>query len=76
VLTVRTRDGEALVEKVLTNRGGPERSLTVEELATKFRDNARRALKEDSVALIEDVIGRLDALSSVAEVLVPAGEAK
>lgn len=46
VVTLTTTSGETLVEKVLTNRGGPARPLSDDELATKFRDN---------------VAGRLDA---------------
>jgi 2-methylcitrate dehydratase PrpD len=76
VLTVRMGDGRTLVEKVLANRGGPERPLSTQELATKFRDNALRALKDDSVAFIENAAAKLEDLSSVAELLIPTGEAK
>ena len=38
-----------LDEEVLTNRGGPERPLIDDELATKFRDNAARGLDHDDV---------------------------
>jgi 2-methylcitrate dehydratase PrpD len=76
VLTVRTRDGRELVERVLVNRGGPDRPLETEELTAKFRDNAGRSLGEEAVALIEDAASRLDQLDSAAELLIPAGEAK
>jgi 2-methylcitrate dehydratase PrpD len=73
VLTIRTRTGSLLTEKVLTNRGGPDRPLSDEELAIKFTDNALRALAPDSVAEIEDAAKRLDVLESLNELLAPTG---
>src|SRR5690606_13617547 len=52
ILEVRTDGGETLVERVLVNRGGPDDPLSDDELATKFADNARRALPDDRVAAI------------------------
>uniref|UniRef100_UPI000DE1FA73 MmgE/PrpD family protein n=1 Tax=Nonomuraea lactucae TaxID=2249762 RepID=UPI000DE1FA73 len=49
VLRVRTRDGDTLEHRVDSSRGGPERPLTAEELAVKFRANAARALPPDQV---------------------------
>lgn len=37
---VRTRDGRELEERVLTNRGGPQRPLSRRELVAKLDDNA------------------------------------
>jgi 2-methylcitrate dehydratase PrpD len=76
VLTVRTRDGRELTEKVAANRGGPERPLTDAEVVTKFRDNAIRSLGEQGVADIEDACARLDRLEAIGELLAPASEAK
>jgi 2-methylcitrate dehydratase PrpD len=53
VVRVRLRDGTELEERVLTTRGGPERPLTFDELATKFRDNATRGLDDDDVAQLQ-----------------------
>jgi 2-methylcitrate dehydratase PrpD len=75
VLTVRTRSGEQ-EERVLLNRGGPDRPLTTEELTLKFRDNAGRSLGEEAVALIEEAAARLEELESAGDLLIPAGEAK
>ena len=71
VLAIKTKTGTVLTEKVLTNRGGPERPLSDEELAIKFRDNALRVLPSDSVAEIEDAAKRLDVLESLDELLAP-----
>jgi 2-methylcitrate dehydratase PrpD len=40
VVQVRTRTGEVLEERVMTNRGGPDRPLSRQELAAKLADNA------------------------------------
>lgn len=47
VLTAELHDGRTVVEEVLTTRGGPERPLSFTELATKFHDNAARALSRE-----------------------------
>ncbi|MEU8105909.1 MmgE/PrpD family protein [Nonomuraea muscovyensis] len=49
VLRVRLRGGALLEHRVDSSRGGPERPLTREELAVKFRANAGRALPADQV---------------------------
>ncbi|MGH1564953.1 MmgE/PrpD family protein [Mumia sp. DW29H23] len=69
VVTLRTTSGEVVVEEVLTNRGGPERPLTDDELACKFRDNvAGRVGTADADAVRHDVLA-LDALPRVDDVL-------
>ena len=59
-----------IVEEVLTNRGGPQRPLVVEELAMKFRDNVRAALRRGRRRGARPCAG-LDQLPSVAPVLGP-----
>lgn len=71
VLRVRTRDGRDHVERVLTNRGGPQRPLSFAELATKFTDNARRMLPETTVICTQDAVGRLEKVSDLSELLAP-----
>ncbi|MBW9208450.1 MmgE/PrpD family protein [Mumia sp. zg.B21] len=69
VVTLRTTSGEVLVEEVLTNRGGPQRPLSDDELARKFRDNvAGRVSEEDADAVRADVLD-LDSLAGVDGVL-------
>ena len=67
VLRVRTHDGGQLVEEVLTNRGGPERPLSYQELTTKFRDNAGRLLDAEVVEGIHRTVARLDTLDAVGD---------
>ena len=71
VLRLRTTDGRDLVEKVLVNRGGPERPLTYDELATKFRDNASRVLDDGSVQHIQDRVAHFEDLDELGTLLGP-----
>jgi len=71
VLRVRTTDGRELVEKVLTTRGGPQRPLSLDELATKFADNAGRLLDDDQVRTVRAACVGLDTLDQVDAVLDP-----
>ncbi len=50
VVDVWTRGGSHLTERVMANRGGPQRPLSDDELMVKFRENATRYLDERSVA--------------------------
>lgn len=72
VLTVTTTDGRTLTEKVLTNRGGPDRPLTNDELAMKFRDNAGRLLDPAAMAQVEQAVRRLDELTEISSLLAIA----
>src|SRR5579875_46015 len=71
VLRVRTRDGRELVEEVFANRGGPDRPLSYEELAVKFRGNVGRRLNAAAAEEIQDRVARLDRLTDMAELLGP-----
>jgi 2-methylcitrate dehydratase PrpD len=71
VLHARLHDGRELVEEVLANRGGPQRPLSYDELATKFVDNARRHLPPEVVARTGDAVRRLDQFDDLATVLSP-----
>ncbi|GAB3037636.1 MmgE/PrpD family protein [Parafrigoribacterium mesophilum] len=73
VLRVRTTDGRDLVERVLSNRGGPQRPLSFEELGTKFRDNASRVLDADSVDRVRHGVARLEDLGDLTALLEPLG---
>jgi 2-methylcitrate dehydratase PrpD len=59
VVTVRLSDGRVLVEEVLTNRGGPDRPLTEDELTQKFLSNATRALPEETALQLAEALRRL-----------------
>jgi 2-methylcitrate dehydratase PrpD len=71
VLRVRLRNGEELVEEVMTNRGGPDRPLSYDELATKFNDNARRMLVPEIVAHVELLVEQLEELDDIGRLLAP-----
>jgi 2-methylcitrate dehydratase PrpD len=69
VLRVRLRDGRTLEHRVDSSRGGPGHPLTEEELAVKFRDNARRALPGERVDAIVAACRGLPAATSLAPLL-------
>jgi 2-methylcitrate dehydratase PrpD len=69
VLTVTLADGSEIVERVTTNRGGPDRPLSQGELALKFRLNASQALEPDRVESLESAILNLDSAESVEGVM-------
>lgn len=71
VLRVRTTGGHEMEEQVLENRGGPGRPLSFGELATKFRDNASRQLRAQTVAQVEDLVSQMDQLPDVTQLLTP-----
>jgi Uncharacterized protein involved in propionate catabolism len=73
VLTVVTRDGRELTERVMANRGGPARPLDDAELARKFTDNAGRRLDPHAVESIRTAIETLDQQPTVGPCLAPAG---
>lgn len=79
VLTARLNDGSTVVEEVLANRGGPQRPLSYEELAAKFRDNCAGLLQATAVEQVLSTAARLEAVDDLAELLdpltFPAGDA-
>lgn len=74
VLTVDTVDGRRLVEKVLTNRGGPDRPLSDAELATKFRDNATRAVPGEVADALAGTVRRMAELADGNQLLAPLSD--
>ena len=61
VLRARTHAGELIEERVDVNRGGPGAPLTDEELMTKFRINAARAVDDERAERIaRQVLGLPD----------------
>ncbi len=73
IVTVETRDGRTLTEEVLTNRGGPGRPLTFDELGVKFTDNAARQLPEADIIALRDTCGRVDMLADIGELVADLG---
>lgn len=64
IVTVRTADGRTWREEVLTNRGGPQRPLSDQELAAKFRDNVADRIEP---AIADEVIDAVLGLDDVAD---------
>ena len=71
VVTLTTTSGEVLVEKVLTNRGGPARPLSDDELATKFRDNVAGRLDADAADAVRRAALGLHDAADVTDLLSP-----
>lgn len=71
VLTAKLTSGEEVTEAVLANRGGPDRPLTADELATKFRDNAERTFPPSAVDTVRQLVERLPDLDDVNSLLEP-----
>jgi 2-methylcitrate dehydratase PrpD len=67
VVRVRTKGGAVLEHRVDSSRGGPGNPLSREELLTKFRLNAARALPEDRVG---ELARTVDSLADAPDVRV------
>ncbi len=73
VLTIRLKNGEVLVEKVLANRGGPGNPLSFAELKIKFLANAGRRLSAVAAHALAASIARMEevALADLLEQTLP-----
>jgi len=70
ILTVGLRSGSELSERISVNRGGPDRPLSADELATKFRLNAGQHLPERKVGELESALWGLADAPAVSDVLL------
>jgi 2-methylcitrate dehydratase PrpD len=68
VVTAELADGTTETAEVLVNRGGPQRPLSDDELAVKFRENVQAHLADPTK--VEDRLRALRTLPSVAELMV------
>lgn len=71
VVVVTTTDGRTLTQEVLANRGGPQRPLSDDELATKFAVNVTGLVPDGVAAAVTDAVHRLHELPDVHPLLVP-----
>ena len=70
VLRVTTKGGTVLEHRVDSSRGGPEHPLSREDLLTKFRLNASRALADEQVSDLVEAVTRLaDGIGAASGVL-------
>ncbi|HET8616162.1 MAG TPA: MmgE/PrpD family protein [Actinomycetales bacterium] len=65
--------GSTWVEEVLVNRGGPDRPLSSDELAAKFRDNVQGRLAGGDALRVQTSCSDLGALGTVRELTEPLG---
>ncbi|GGO73064.1 MmgE/PrpD family protein [Nocardioides deserti] len=65
VVRAELTDGSERVVEVLTNRGGPQRPLTDDELAVKFRENVAGHLAPDAIETVEAGLRDLRGLGSI-----------
>ncbi len=72
IVRLTTVSGEVFEERVMSNRGGPSRPLSREDLRVKFSGNARRALPERAVADLGDAILEMGASRKVSDLMVLA----
>ena len=75
-VTVLARDGRRFERRVDEPYGAPANPMTDGDLRAKFRDLATPVLGTEATAEVEEMVGRLDGLDSVApliEALSPAG---
>jgi len=62
------RDGGALEAREESQRGGPDRPITPDEVIEKFRDNASRLLSPDRVAALEQAVLGLERAADVSAI--------
>ncbi len=72
-LQVTTTDGSQHQCDVLTNRGGPERPLSVDELARKFSDNVEELLPPAAIEQLTEGLASFTTVPSITSVLSPLG---
>jgi 2-methylcitrate dehydratase PrpD len=75
VLTARLTDGREVVHEVLATRGGPQRPLSFDELAAKFRDNATRTMTAESSEALARACHELETCTDLSSLLRPLTEA-
>jgi 2-methylcitrate dehydratase PrpD len=74
VVTLRTTSGEEIVEAVLTNRGGPQRPLSDDELTLKFTDNVAGRLTDDVIESVRSEILNLHRATDIGSALKPLSQ--
>jgi len=72
IVRLTTVAGEVFEERVMSNRGGPSRPLSRDELRVKFTGNARRTLPERAVADLGDALLGMEASRKVSDLMVLA----
>ena len=73
IVRLTTLKGEVIEERVMSNRGGPARPLSRDELLVKFRGNARRVIAEGAANDLGDAILGMDERRKVVELMSLTG---
>jgi 2-methylcitrate dehydratase PrpD len=64
-LVVTTRDGRRLTRVESAPRGSLERPMSTDEVRQKFRSNAARAVDEERIAALEEMVLQLETLPDI-----------
>ena len=76
-VTVTTKDGNKVSVRIDHQLGrGPDNPMSRDELWAKFEDCARRALPEDRILPLFEMLENLDALDSLADLTATMTPAK
>jgi 2-methylcitrate dehydratase PrpD len=68
---IRLANGDVLERELLHQKGGPENPISADEVRGKFRGNAKLALTDDAVDLLEEAILSLEQQDDVTAALRP-----
>ena len=68
-VTIYLRNGEVRRQRVAASRGTPDWPLTDAEVTAKFHANAERALLGDQAGRLAGLVGRLETLGNVNELV-------
>ena len=71
VLTARLHDGRELEQAVMSNRGGPQRPLSDQELERKFTDNAGRLLDDRALREVQETVLTLGRQLAIGPLMTP-----
>jgi 2-methylcitrate dehydratase PrpD len=71
VLTATTAAGDTISERVMVNRGGPQRPLSDDELGAKFTDNVKHLLDGQAATALRDAVRALGGGGGVGACLEP-----
>ena len=69
IIDVYLKDGRMLEEKVVDCKGDATNRMKKSEIDEKFEGCAKRYLKAEGVAAIEDILHRLDGIADVNELV-------
>lgn len=75
-MEVTTVSGDRFIEDVFDRRGSPENPVSAAEIEAKFRANARDRLPGSAADRLITLVGRLEALDSIAEITGLLAEAR